>query len=56
MMTRISWQNAPISDRLDVYFNYMETVTEEDQIDFELFNTHWHNYSFDYVNSLFKAE
>lgn len=48
------WQDAPISDRLEVYDCYR--ANPGDDLDFEEFNARFRNYTFKYVKSLFPAD
>ena len=55
MMNRVTrWQDASISDRLNVYDCYR--ANPGDDMDFEEFNAAWRNYTFNYVKSLFPAD
>lgn len=52
--TFTSWQDAPITDRLQVYDCYCSNP--DDHYSFEEFNAIWRNYSFHYVKNLFPAD
>lgn len=54
MNTFTRWQDASISDRLNVYDCYR--ANPGDDMDFEEFNAAWRNYNFNYVKSLFPAD